>query len=374
MIEFKNIAKTYGDKEVIHEISLTIPKGEIVTLIGASGCGKTTMLKMINRLIPLTSGDIFVNGKSISEFPPVELRKQIGYVIQQVGLFPHMTIRENLGTVLNLHQVPRGEQEEKIRQIMVRVGLDVDLLDRYPIELSGGQQQRVGVARALVTDPEVILMDEPFSAIDPITRATLQDELRLLQESLQKTIVFVTHDMNEAIKISDRICLMRDGRIEQYDTPEVVLRNPATPFVEQFVGKNRIWSSPEYIKAEDIMTEPDNLCYPADSLVRCIRKIKDTPQDFLIMVDPATGVFKGLVTAKMIREQDSLRQYARDIAQPPVAVAKMNDSLPDVLTTVKRLHRPYMVVLDEQERPVGIITQSSLVATLGRQYVDEEVV
>ncbi len=252
MIEIKNVKKRYGKKEVLHDISLTIPDGEIVSLIGGSGCGKSTLLKMINRLIPITGGDIYVNGKNIHDMEPVTLRRKIGYVIQQTGLFPHMTIRKNLELVMDLHKMPQEGRAEKINEMMDLVDLSRDLLNRYPIELSGGQQQRVGVARALIVDPDVILMDEPFSAIDPITRVSLQDELRSLQETLKKTIVFVTHDMDEAIKISDRICLMREGHVEQYDTPEHILRNPATEYVESFIGKNRIWNSPEFIKAEDI--------------------------------------------------------------------------------------------------------------------------
>lgn len=220
MIEIKNVKKRYGKKEVLHDISLTIPDGEIVSLIGGSGCGKSTLLKMINRLIPITGGDIYVNGKNIHDMEPVTLRRKIGYVIQQTGLFPHMTIRKNLELVMDLHKMPQEGRAEKINEMMDLVDLSRDLLNRYPIELSGGQQQRVGVARALIVDPDVILMDEPFSAIDPITRVSLQDELRSLQETLKKTIVFVTHDMDEAIKISDRICLMREGHVEQYDTPE----------------------------------------------------------------------------------------------------------------------------------------------------------
>lgn len=225
MIEIKNVKKRYGKKEVLHDISLTIPDGEIVSLIGGSGCGKSTLLKMINRLIPITGGDIYVNGKNIHDMEPVTLRRKIGYVIQQTGLFPHMTIRKNLELVMDLHKMPQEGRAEKINEMMDLVDLSRDLLNRYPIELSGGQQQRVGVARALIVDPDVILMDEPFSAIDPITRVSLQDELRSLQETLKKTIVFVTHDMDEAIKISDRICLMREGHVEQYDTPEQILRN-----------------------------------------------------------------------------------------------------------------------------------------------------
>ncbi|MBP9624830.1 MAG: ATP-binding cassette domain-containing protein, partial [Veillonella sp.] len=274
--------------------------------------------------------------------------------------------------IRDLHNFTKVGRDEKINHMMDLVGLSRDLLERYPIELSGGQQQRVGVARALIVEPEVILMDEPFSAIDPITRVALQDELRSLQEQVQKTIVFVTHDMDEAIKISDRICLMRDGYVEQYDTPEQILRNPATDYVADFIGKNRIWNSPEFIKAEDIMIEATNLCSPGDSLLRAMKKIREIPQDYLIVVDKVTRRFRGLVNARMIREQESLHRPVGEIMAQPAAVAYVGDSLIDVLQTIKKLHRPYMVVLDENASLAGIISQSSLVATLGSQYVDEE--
>jgi len=372
MIEFKETTKRYGKHEVIHPITLTIPEGEIVSLIGASGCGKTTVLKMINRLIPLSSGDILLHGESIMDKSPVALRRQIGYVIQQTGLFPHLTIRENFELVLDLHKIPKEEWHSKIVEMMAKVGLDIKLLESYPAELSGGQQQRVGVGRALIINPEVILMDEPFSAIDPVTRSALQDELVRLQDEIRKTIVFVTHDMDEAIKISDRICILKDGQIEQYDTPENILREPATTYVEGFIGKNRIWNSPEFIKARDIMLEATNICFPNDSLVRCMKKIKDQPQDYLIVVDPVTHVFTGIINANIIRSQNTLRMRVKEVMQQPNAIAKVDDSLLDVLETVKLLHRSYMIVVDDNKRLAGIITQSSLVATLGKQYTDEE--
>ena len=371
MIEIKNVKKRYGKKEVLHDISLTIPDGEIVSLIGGSGCGKSTLLKMINRLIPITGGDIYVNGENIHDMEPVALRRKIGYVIQQTGLFPHMTIRKNLELVMDLHNMPQEGRSEKINEMMDLVDLSRDLLERYPIELSGGQQQRVGVARALIVDPDVILMDEPFSAIDPITRVSLQDELRSLQETLKKTIVFVTHDMDEAIKISDRICLMREGHVEQYDTPEQILRNPATEYVESFIGKNRIWNSPEFIKAEDIMIDATNIAYPSDSLFRCMKKITDIPQDFLIIVERGTRRFRGLINARMIREQASLQGPVSEIMAQPKKLAHVGDSLLDVVETIQTLHRPYMIVLGDSERLAGVITQSSLITTLGSQYVDD---
>ncbi len=212
MIEFRNVSKSYKSNQVLQEINLTIYDGEIVVLIGPSGCGKTTTLKMINRLITPTSGEILINGENILEKDPIALRRSMGYVIQQTGLFPHMTVRQNIEVIPRLEKRPIEEINQRTLKLMEMVDLDpAQYLDRYPIQLSGGQLQRVGVARAFATDPDIILMDEPFSALDPITRAGLQDALVSLQSRMKKTIVFVTHDMDEAVKIADRICIILSG-------------------------------------------------------------------------------------------------------------------------------------------------------------------
>lgn len=275
MIEFKNVNKNFKNKKVLKDISFNINKGELVSIIGASGCGKTTTLKMINRLINPSSGQILIDGENIATKDIIKLRRNVGYVIQQTGLFPHMTVRENIELISTIEKNDKKKISKKTVELMEMVGLEKDeYLDRYPTELSGGQQQRVGVARAFATNPEVILMDEPFSALDPITRNQLQDELLELQNTLKKTIVFVTHDMDEAIKISDRICIMNEGEIAQYDTPENILKNPSNDFVSEFIGRNRIWSSPEFIRAKDIMIENPVTCFKSSSLLRCIEKMK----------------------------------------------------------------------------------------------------
>lgn len=327
MIKFENVTKRYGKKEILHSISLDIPKGKIVSIIGRSGCGKTTMLKMINRLIPITSGHILINKKNILNMDPVDLRRNIGYVIQQTGLFPHMTVYKNLELVLALHRYPKKEREERIDEIMEKMGLTPDLLNHYPIELSGGQQQRIGVARALITDPEVILMDEPFSALDPLTRIALQDDLKHLQNKLQKTIVFVTHDMDEAIKISDYICLMREGHIEEYDTTETMLRHPATPFVENFIGKHRIWNSPEFIKAKDIMRPSVNTCYTQDSLERCLKKVQNTSYPYIIVIDPKTKKFRGFLDINSLQNKKAEQATASDIMYCPPSILHVEGSV-----------------------------------------------
>jgi osmoprotectant transport system ATP-binding protein len=241
----------------VRELSLDVPPGTLTALVGPSGCGKTTTLKMINRLIEPTSGRIVVDGTDVRDRPVHELRRDIGYVIQQVGLFPHQTVATNIGTVPRLLGWDKQRVRDRVAELVELVGLDERLLRRYPSELSGGQQQRVGVARALAADPPVLLMDEPYSAVDPIVRAHLQDELLRLQERVQKTIVFVTHDIDEAIKLSDRIAILAVGGVlEQYGTPEELLRRPANEFVEQFLGRERGLKRMALLKVSDVPLSP----------------------------------------------------------------------------------------------------------------------
>ena len=221
----------------VDELSLTVPAGEICVLVGPSGGGKTTALKLVNRLIPLTSGDIRIDGKSINALDVTELRRGIGYVIQQVGLFPHYTVEGNIGVVPRLYGEPRPWIKQRSAELLELVGLDQSYAKRFPAQLSGGERQRVGLARALAANPPLMLMDEPFGAIDPIVRSRLQDEFLRLQGELRKTVVFVTHDVDEAIKLGDRIAILREGgRLAQYGTPEEILAKPADKFVADFVG------------------------------------------------------------------------------------------------------------------------------------------
>jgi len=240
MIRFEQVVKRYGEVEALAGVSLEVPAGQVVTLLGPSGCGKTTLLRTVNRLIEPTAGTVFVAEQDVRGLDEVVLRRGIGYVIQSIGLFPHMSVLENVMVVLRLLGWPKEKREARAREMLVLVGLEPHIFaSRFPRELSGGQAQRVGLARALAADPPVLLMDEPFGAVDPPTRERLQDEFLKLQSELRKTVLFVTHDLEEAVKISDRICLMNAGRVEQYDPPEVLLRNPKTPFVQSFLGPSR---------------------------------------------------------------------------------------------------------------------------------------
>jgi osmoprotectant transport system ATP-binding protein len=242
-LELRNVSKRYpGQRDAaIGELSLTVPAGEVCVLVGPSGSGKTTAMRLINRLIPLSDGDILIGGRSVLQREPRELRREIGYVIQQVGLFPHLTVGENIATVPRLLGWDKQRIAGRVHELLALIGLDPEeMAARYPAQLSGGQRQRVGVARALAADPPLMLMDEPFGAIDPINRARLQDEFLALQQQVRKTIVFVTHDIDEAIKMGDRIAILREGGVlAQYDTPAEILTHPADEFVAQFVGADR---------------------------------------------------------------------------------------------------------------------------------------
>jgi osmoprotectant transport system ATP-binding protein len=257
-IVFAEATKRYPGRAepAVDRLSLTIPAGEICMLVGPSGGGKTTAMKLVNRLVPLTSGDITIDGRSIAALDVNELRRGIGYVIQQVGLFPHMTIADNVATVPRLLGWERRRTRGRVVELLELVGLEPEYAKRYPAELSGGQRQRVGLARALAADPPVMLMDEPFGALDPITRERLQDEFLRLHAEVRKTVIFVSHDVDEAIRMGDRIAILRDGRLVQYDTPDAILAQPVDEFVTQFVGGDRALRRLALHRLGDITLEP----------------------------------------------------------------------------------------------------------------------
>lgn len=258
MIRFEQVVKRYGDFEALRGVSLEVDKGQVVTLLGPSGCGKTTLLRTVNRLIEPSAGTVRIGGRDVRELDEVELRRGIGYVIQSIGLFPHMSVLENVAVVPRLLNWSKPQREARAQEMLAMVGLEPrTYAGRYPRELSGGQAQRVGLARALAADPPVLLLDEPFGAVDPPTREHLQDEFMRLQSQLKKTVLFVTHDLDEAVKISDRICLMNSGQVEQYDAPETLLRNPKTPFVQAFLGPSRTLLRLSRVALDGLMEPPD---------------------------------------------------------------------------------------------------------------------
>lgn len=335
MIKVENITKRFKNRTVLKSISFQIEKGEFVSIIGPSGCGKTTLLKMINRLIKPTSGKIYINGENIYDKDPITLRRNMGYVIQQNGLFPHMTIKDNIEIIPKLEKKKSEEIYKRTIELMNMVDLNPDeYLNRYPSELSGGEQQRIGVARAFANDTDIVLMDEPFSALDPITRADLQNELLNLQSKLNKTIVFVTHDMDEALKLSNKICLMKDGEIIQFDKPEKILKEPENEYVESFVGKNRIWDNPEYIRAQDIMTNINN--------------------NFGI-----TGFFT------LIANKGKYKKIPK---------IKYDENITSILKILDENKAESLHVVNENKKIIGIITQNELVAILNQKFIKEDAI
>ncbi|HEV7416505.1 MAG TPA: ABC transporter ATP-binding protein [Tianweitania sediminis] len=266
MITMKDVSKRFEGTgaAAVDNLTLEIPNGITVALVGPSGCGKTTTMRMINRLIEPTSGTITVNGQDVRTVDAVQFRRHIGYVIQQVGLFPHMTVAQNIASVPRLLNWDNRRIEARNQELMQLVGLPADMLQRYPRQLSGGQRQRVGVARALAADPPVLLMDEPFGAIDPIARTRLQNEFKQILARVKKTVVMVTHDIDEAVRLGDRIAIMRNGRIQQYDTPETILSKPADAFIENFVGADRALKRLSLFTVADVMSrEAPNPALPS---------------------------------------------------------------------------------------------------------------
>jgi osmoprotectant transport system ATP-binding protein len=327
-LEFRGVTKRYpgAAEPAVEALSLDVPAGEICVLVGPSGCGKTTAMRMVNRMIDITEGDILLGGRSVRDREPSALRREIGYVIQQVGLFPHRTIAQNIATVPELLGWDRRRRDERVAELLALTGLDGDLAGRYPAQLSGGQRQRVGVARALATDPPVMLMDEPFGAIDPINRERLQNEFLRLQERVRRTVVFVTHDIDEAIKVGDRIAvLQRGGRLQQYATPAELLMQPANDFVRDFVGADRALKRLALLRVRDVdLWGPDDI------------------QGYRLEAD-ADGRPAGWIGP------DGRRSTS-------VTVVERDDILRDALSDLLQSETQYGAVVDEQGRLTGILS------------------
>jgi osmoprotectant transport system ATP-binding protein len=261
MIELRNVTKSYGNHEAIRNLNISFPQNEISVLIGPSGCGKTTTLEMINGLVKPDAGEITIDGKNLTEINLITMRRHIGYVIQEVGLFPHYNIFDNISLVPRLLKWSETRVRSRVRELMELVSLSSDQLQKYPSQLSGGQQQRVGVARALAADPQYLLMDEPFGALDPINRSRLQEEFLRIQKQLRKTVVFVTHDMDEALKLGGHLAIMKDGQLLQFDRPIKLMRVPKNEFIREFIGARRILKALQMMIIADL---PENLLKPAD--------------------------------------------------------------------------------------------------------------
>jgi len=298
VITFEHVTKRYPDGTVaVDDLSLVVPEGEIVVLVGPSGCGKTTTMRLVNRMIEATSGRVLMSGKDVREQDPAQLRRGIGYVIQQIGLFPHRTIRQNIATVPELVGWDRRRTADRVDELMELVGLPAETADRYPSELSGGQRQRVGVGRALAADPPVMLMDEPFGAVDPIVRTRLQDEFLRLQADVRKTIVFVTHDIDEAIKMGDRIAILAEGGVlQQYAEPRELLADPRNEFVADFLGAERGLKRLALIDVSEVTAEPGPVAYPGDTSEHAAEVARSHGSDWVVVVEPDSRRLGGWVS------------------------------------------------------------------------------
>lgn len=298
MIRFEDVHKTYGSVHALRGVDISVQEGEFTVLIGPSGCGKTTALKMVNRLIVPTRGRVLIGGEDVAKLDEVELRREIGYVIQETGLFPHMTIAENIALVPRLKKWPKARREERVDELLHLVGLDpAQYRHRYPRHLSGGQRQRVGVARALAADPPIILMDEPFGATDPITRKQLQRELVRIKEQVRKTILFVTHDISEAFVLADSICLLRAGEVVQHDTPEALIRRPANPFVTEFLGEETLLHELEYLRAGEVAANGVVTLLESEPLERALNALHQERTEAVCLVDH-DGRLTGVITRR----------------------------------------------------------------------------
>jgi osmoprotectant transport system ATP-binding protein len=362
LIEFQHVSKIYkGGKIAVDDVNLSFEEGEFICFIGTSGSGKTTSMRMINRMTDPTKGKILINGEDIQTINPVELRRKIGYVIQNIGLMPHMTIRDNIVLVPKLLKVDAQERDKIAERMIDLVELPREMLDRYPNELSGGQQQRIGVVRALAANQDIILMDEPFGALDPITRDSLQDLVKDLQERLGKTIVFVTHDMDEALKLANRIAIMSEGKVIQFDTPDNILRHPANEFVEELIGEDRlIQTKPDITTVGEVMLNNAITITPEKSLSEAIKLMREKRVDTLLVVD-GTGVLKGFIDVETLDRRRKSATSVSDIMNPQVFFVKKSSLLRDTLRRILKRGLKYVPVVDDQQKVVGILTRASLV-------------
>ena len=368
MIRLENLTKHFevpGKEPVIaaNNVSMEVDEGEICIFLGPSGCGKTTALKMINKLIPKTSGKIYIAGKDTDDLDPITLRREIGYVIQQIGLFPNMTIEANICVVPDLLKMDKKKSRVKARELMEMVNLDPNIfLKRYPRELSGGQQQRIGVIRALAADPPVMLMDEPFGAIDPINRAVIQDEFLKLNAKLGKTVLFVSHDIDEAVKMGDKIAIFREGILEQCDTPDEILSNPANQFIKDFVGTDRALKRLKLIKVSDAIMPFLMTVKSDDSLEKVAEEMRSRNAHIAVMVGPR-GRARGYITKEEIKGDQ--RGIVSEYIDPIPGTIHVNDNLHDAVSQMYAHASDWLAVVDDDGAYKGYITQHIIASLLG---------
>ncbi|MFD4997340.1 ABC transporter ATP-binding protein [Streptomyces buecherae] len=364
MIRFEHVSKRYADgTTAVADLSFEVAEGELVTLVGPSGCGKTTTMKMVNRLIEPSSGQIFLDGEDIATIDPVQLRRRIGYVIQQVGLFPHKTVLENTATVPHLLGWQRGKAGERAAELLDLVGLDPSVYgDRYPDQLSGGQRQRVGVARALAADPPVLLMDEPFGAVDPVVREHLQNEFLRLQAQVRKTVLFVTHDIEEAVRLGDRIAVYGAGQIEQFDAPAAVLGSPATPYVADFVGADRGLKRLTVTPIEPGDLEQPPIVHLTDPLSKAAARLAAEGARWAVVLDDQDNLHGWIVAdAAATAGEGTVGEHARRME----AWLPVGSSLKRAFSTMLQHDAGWIAVLDG-DRFLGVLTPAKLHEALRR--------
>jgi osmoprotectant transport system ATP-binding protein len=371
MIRLENITKVFPgqDEPAVDDLSIDIYEGEIVVLVGPSGCGKTTTMKMINRLIEPTSGRIFLEGEDVTKVNSDNLRRRIGYVIQQIGLFPHMTIADNIATVPKMLGWDKKHISERVDELLETVGIDLSYRDRYPKELSGGQRQRIGVARAMAADPPVMLMDEPFGAVDPITRERLQDEFLRLQQEIKKTIVFVTHDIDEAIKMGDRIAILKQrSKIAQYDTPERILTDPADDFVENFIGTGATIKRLSLSRVSDIEAADWPVAKLTDGHDHVREKARSSGRDYVLLLDDQNHPKRWVNLEDLERTDGPLEEAGR----PAIAIVEADASLYKTLDTMITSYKGSAIVVDGEGRYRGVVDFATVLEAINAMRPPEQ--
>ena len=362
-VEFRDVSKIYPKMKnaAVKHISFKIEKGDFCCLIGTSGSGKTTIMRMINRMNSVTKGEVLVNGKNVKSFNPVNLRRHIGYVIQNNGLMPHMTIRENIILVPKLLKWPKEKLAGEAQKLIKMAELSESYLDRYPTELSGGQQQRIGVVRALAANQNLILMDEPFGALDPITRESLQNLVQNLQVRLGKTIVFVTHDMDEALKLATKVVVLHDGQLIQVGTPDQILHQPANDYVKSLIGEERLSEAKyETVKVKNVMlTNPTKIDLGA-SLTDALTMMKEHRVDTLLVVDNGDHL-KGYISIDDLQRNYPKASSVSDILITKLGTVGPEEYLRDNFSRIMSRNKSYIPVTDSDKKLVGIVTRASLV-------------